>query len=175
MHYSKFILSLDAAASAVDVRFYDNQQCGGNFWLQCTGIAFDTCCFGSLAHIGGAASVAWIPSDWRLLTRSYLGPECCKRENLLHEFPSNGATFIYHGANKEGKRYTGADYSFSQKTRGEAGTCDPGETCAKDQNSDTSFLQDRKKYAVSDIDEDSFERLVSFFIATFTMVTLSVK
>jgi hypothetical protein len=157
MHYSSIILGLAAAAAAIDIRHYDNEShCNGGVWMQCTNIAANTCCSGSNAHRTASIGFSAIPSNWKVVTRSYDHVSLtCSGDRLLHEFNSNGATSTCHGAPNAGATYGGGGYSFINGKRGAAASCVKPDTLVKD----------GQKYAISDLDEDTLAQLVRFFLS----------
>jgi hypothetical protein len=166
MHYTYIVLGLVAAASAVDIRLYDNEShCNGGVWTSCTNIAANTCCQGSNSHRTTAINFIAIPSNWRLVTRSYTSLNC-DRNSLSHEFFSNGATSVCHGGGWVANWYGGGGYSFVSKKRTEEDSCDAiGGSCARSQKPDI-LVKDGQKYAIADLDEATLEQLVCFVFSS---------
>jgi hypothetical protein len=74
MHFSAVLLGFAAAATAVDVRLYDNANCGGGF-VEWKNVNPNVCCgWNNDAH----SSAEWraIPFDWHLNVGAYRNNDC---------------------------------------------------------------------------------------------------
>jgi hypothetical protein len=74
MQFSAVLLGFAAAATAVDVRLYDNANCGGGF-VEWKNVNPNVCCgWNNDAH----SSAEWraIPFDWHLNVGAYRNNDC---------------------------------------------------------------------------------------------------
>ena len=155
MRFSSIILGLAAVASAVDIRFFSGSKCGGGALVQCGNQPPNKCCQNS--YKVNSVGVYAIPSNWKLVTRSYRNGNSCASGDKVHEFNSNGATWVCHGTQGIfNGDYRGAGYSFLNKRRA-TDTSDDQE-CAKP---DTLFLEDGQKYNIAGLGDAETEEMVS--------------
>jgi hypothetical protein len=101
-----------------------------------------------------------MPSDWKLVTRSYKGNDRC--QILVYALNANGAKDMCHGmGDAPFRQYHGGGYSFINTKRDMTDTCDGlGGACSKSVKPDTLYLQDGQKYAITHIGEDVLDQLV---------------
>jgi hypothetical protein len=127
--------------------------------MACTNIASDTCCHGGSSWASSIGFAA-MPSDWKLVTRSYKGNDRC--QVLVYALNANGAKDMCHGmGDAPFRQYHGGGYSFINTKRDMTDTCDGlGGACSKSVKPDTMYLQDGQKYAITHIGEDVLDQLV---------------
>jgi hypothetical protein len=71
MQITALVLALAAAASAIDIRYYNDNNCGGNAAFWCTNAGPNVCCSSEAVHYPSAGFAA-IPGDWKITTRGYI-------------------------------------------------------------------------------------------------------
>jgi hypothetical protein len=75
MQLTALVLAFAAAASALDIRYYNDTNCGGGAAFYCTGINPNTCCTSEAVHHPSVGFAA-IPTNWKITTRGYINGGC---------------------------------------------------------------------------------------------------
>ncbi|KAF2113901.1 hypothetical protein BDV96DRAFT_661126 [Lophiotrema nucula] len=151
MRYFQILLSLAAAASAVDVRFHSNNGCSGTT-IQCGNLGPDSCCGLDNAAFKSMGFDA-IPLDWSIETRSYNLGRCSHLRLLL---PPQHTAHVCHDSGDDIARYTGGGYGFRNR---KVDACGDGQECKTSQKPDTLILEEGQKYAVTDMGDDLLNEL----------------
>lgn len=127
--------------------------------MACTNIASDTCCFGG-SQWAQSVVFAAMPTNWKLMTRSYKGDDRCRIK--VYEWPSDGRAEICHGMNAAPfRQYHAGGYSFINNKRGEAEICEAlGGSCSKTVRPDTMYLKDGQRYAITGVSDGVIEQMV---------------
>ncbi|KAM7213900.1 hypothetical protein V8F06_010719 [Rhypophila decipiens] len=143
------ILSLVAAASAIDLYAFNNYNCGGT-WGRCANINPNVCCVGS----GFSVQALGIPIGWHITLHGRSGGGC----------NGGGASNTNQGQSHvcvNGGFYTGSFYTFNGKKRA-AGS--PESEC---QRPDVLGFADGTEYDLSSLTDDEIDALLpSAFNAT---------
>jgi hypothetical protein len=146
-------LTLAAAASAIDIEWFGQENCRNGYGLMCRDVNPNACCNGQRSGGWAAVQFANIPADWNVVTDAYSDDYCA---SLVNEFRSNGNRFVCHGDNKH---YRSAGYHFFSKKRGTYidMRAASDEECVKPNE---LFLADGTTYAISGLADDQVAELV---------------
>lgn len=159
MKFSYTLLSLIATATAVDIRFTDNQSCNGWF-AACSNINPGICC--SIATFVKAVEFAAVPSSWTLRKSGFNGENC---NNLIAELVSQGS-FCFTDL----RGFRSARYSFVSKKLARSPSDVP--TSEECQKVDTFVLEDGTKYPIDHLSDEQIQYLVlAYFYSIFYMLT----
>jgi hypothetical protein len=154
MHYISAIFTLITAASAIDIRFHNDQHCRQGGGLTCNNQNPGSCCNG-LTSWRGISFVA-IPTNWNIKTQSFRNSQCdVTPEN---EFPSSGRDWICHGTGDNSLIYGYGKYEFINKRKRDGdvdGASDEG--CQKP---DEAFFSDGRRYNISGLPDHQLIELV---------------
>jgi hypothetical protein len=154
MHFTPILLSLATAASAIDIRFFTGSKCNGGAELQCGGIGANTCC--QIGYKVSSIGFFAIPTNWNVVTRSYVNGNACRGSDKANEFRNNGAATVCHGTQGLfAGNYRGGGYSFVSKRR--AIDASDEEACVKP---NLLVLEDGQKYKIDGLDDDVTEQMV---------------
>ncbi|KAF4956143.1 hypothetical protein FSARC_11673 [Fusarium sarcochroum] len=145
------LASFFATASAVDIYFHGNNNCGGST-TSCPSANPNWCCGGNTASNFQSVAVRGVSKGWDMQLRGYSGGNCKK---LMTVSKNNGHDWICNRSN--GFKYTGAGYNFVGKKRAESGS-GSGTEC---QRPDILTLVDGTEYDLSSLNDDDYENLVA--------------
>lgn len=173
MLYSTIILTLAAAASAIDIRFFSEAHCRNSIGYSCTNVGPNSCCNGQRSNGWAALSVSSIPTNWDVLTRAYTA-EGCADKDLLNQFRSESRSELCHGDNRG---YKSGNYRFAgKKIRGISDARDVvSEDCVEP---DTLYFADDSSYNISgltgaQVDELVCSTLLSYRPSLLTLLIVS--
>ncbi|EHA55880.1 hypothetical protein MGG_08373 [Pyricularia oryzae 70-15] len=157
MQFSALLVTFAAATvSAIDVRGYVGDNCGGA-WVGCANLNPNVCCTpfgGSRASVGFAA----IPTNWRIRGQAFTGGGC---NSYGGQGDSNGRDFFCLPYTTRGDR-TGGSYSFVNRKRAIDETCpaeQPLGRCEATVKPDTIGLADGTEYNITSLSEDQVNEL----------------
>jgi len=153
MQYLPALLTLAAAASAIDIRLHTDLHCNTvGVWAYCTNWGPNSCCGVDDAAYLSVAFVA-IPTNWNVETRAYTGG-FCKNQRIV-DSPEHANTVCLH--DQDGvARMTGGGYGFTNR-KSTLGASSPDEC-----RPDGLVLEDGTNYATlaSDMDQNLYSELV---------------
>ncbi|KAJ4373058.1 hypothetical protein N0V83_003349 [Neocucurbitaria cava] len=155
MHFSTILLGFAAAATAIDVRMYDNGNCGGGFY-EWKNVDPKVCCARNNDHHSSAEWRA-IPTNWHLNVGAYRQNNC---EVLVASRDTNDQASVC---------LTGARYHFRDTKRAEQDSCDaPGaseevqQQCEQQVPPSRVGLADGSLYNIVGLETDMVDTLIDF-------------
>ncbi|TLD21233.1 hypothetical protein PspLS_09301 [Pyricularia sp. CBS 133598] len=157
MHFSALIVSFAATVSAIDVRAYSADHCGGGY-VVCTNLNPNVCCpfGGSRASVGFAA----VPRNWRIRGQAYTGGGCSGGAGTED---SNGNDFFCIPYRTRGDR-TGGSYWFLNRKRSIDETCPAEQSegkCEAVAKPDAIGLADGTEYNITGLSDDKIDELMA--------------
>ncbi|KAF5666091.1 hypothetical protein FHETE_6392 [Fusarium heterosporum] len=160
MLYSSLVLGLVAAVSAVDIRFYSNNQgaCYSGPWISCPNANPNLCCTATGRFYATVGIVA-VPGDWTLTANGYRGAGC---ESWQQAAIGRGRDFCL-GA-------TGYSMSGSYYWFGDGKKRAVNEKCEGTERASQLGLEDGSIYDISDLSDDDVEEMVCSIRPTETTI-----
>jgi hypothetical protein len=159
MHYLTPLLALlflTAFASAIEIRAYYGNNCQYHhlWWTDaqpeiCHTLTNATTRMGSYAFM-------FVPTDWRISTRSHSGGGCKDLEMVIEP---RGNDWVCHGdRDRNAWDYTGGGYSFMSSKRDQAVAANDTREC---RGPDGMVFEDGATYAFEGADEETVQTMVS--------------
>ncbi|KAM0344787.1 hypothetical protein ACHAPU_007162 [Fusarium lateritium] len=145
------ILGLAATVSAVDIRFYSNNQgaCYSGPWIGCPNSNPNFCCTATGQFYATVGIVA-VPGDWTLTANGYRGDGC---ESWQQAAIGRGRDFCL-GAT--GYSMSGAFYWFGDGRKRAV-----SEKCEGTEEVSQLGLEDGSMYDISDLSDDDVEEMMT--------------
>jgi hypothetical protein len=155
MQYLNIVLALAAAVSAIDIQGHAESHCRDArvIWRN---VQANSC--QSNGGVFAAFSFNSIPTNWKIVTRSYTSTTCAGNK-LVNQFDSNGRDWVCHGADANYQiQYSGAGYSFiNNKKRSDVDNV-AGQECQKP---DLLTLNDGQTYTITGVQDEIVQEMVS--------------
>lgn len=162
MQYSTILLALATAASALDIRLFGNNQCGGAY-SACVNMNPTTCCshHNSARHPGIA--FAAIPTNWNLQLRGWTNGGCGALAVSANTV-GNPHYCLKDPSPVLNTAFSGGGYKFNSRKRADPSTeqCDINAASACESVTAPSIfvLEDETTYAIADMPEPLLNELV---------------
>lgn len=152
MQYLQIILALAAAASALDIRMRTASGCGGQYYVACTNVNPNQCCFTNSGTRYPSVGFTPFPSNWRIQVKGYTGGGC---NNLQSVQLISGVTNYCLSDPQGFATFSGGGYNFASTKRD-----DSAPDCTSSVTPNVLVLEDGTEYDISDMSESLTEELV---------------
>jgi hypothetical protein len=156
------VLSLAAASvSAIDLRFFNQNNCGRNYWVSCNSANPGYCCFTTNEDYTISAGLFAIPRDWSLVCQ-WWDQTGCSSGQLKATNLNYGADYVCKGTPVSGQHWVhGLSYQFNGRKR--ELKADPTEGC---QRANTLHLDDGSEYDLTNMSNATYSEVVSGWFIT---------
>lgn len=147
------------SVSAIDLRFFSNNNCGGKTWLACNNWNPGPCCYTSNQEYSVGGGFFAIPTSWSIVCQLWTTTGCSSGP-LRATGLNNGRDTVCYTAPVDGQRgfAEGLSYYFNGKKR--EVTQDP----TKCQRANILHLDDGSEYDLADLDDAAYNDLVSILV-----------
>jgi hypothetical protein len=157
------VLSLAVASvSAIDLRFFNQNNCGRNVWVACNNANPGFCCYSTNEDYTVSAGLFAIPTDWSIIGQ-WWDQTGCSSGQLKATTLNYQKDHVCLGAPVSGQHWVhGLSYQFNGrkrevKARSAEGPC---------QRANILHLEDGSEYDLTDISNATYSEVVSACLIT---------